>query len=68
MGTVRRVYDHFGMELSEEAETASAQEAAKAERHRATPGHALRLEDHGLSRAQVHRSLREVFEAYDLEP
>jgi omega-hydroxy-beta-dihydromenaquinone-9 sulfotransferase len=68
MATVRRIYDHFAIEPTPTATTAIAERAASASQYRSSEGSAPRLEDCGLTRAQVHERLRAVFEAYDLEP
>lgn len=66
MGTVERIYAHLGIPLSDDAAAAIGAEAATSTRHRST-GHGYSLEQFGLTPADVHEPLREVFEAYGLD-
>jgi hypothetical protein len=66
VGTARAIYQRFGIELPPAIAAMLEAEAARADRFRSGEGPAPTLEDVGLSRAQVHERLREVFEAYAL--
>ena len=67
MGTVRGAYEHFGMPLTGETEARMLDEVAEADRHRSFVGKPARLEDYGLTRADVYEAMPEVFEAYGFE-
>jgi len=66
LGTVREIYERFGIELPPAIEATLADEASRAARFRSIDPTPPTLEDVGLDRAQVHERLREVFEAYAL--
>lgn len=67
LATIERVYAHFGIERSPAAREAQELACAQSKRHRARV-RPPELEAFGLSRAQIHEALGEVFEAYELEP
>ncbi len=66
-GTVDQVYQHFGIERGAAAERAIAAACARASRHRARSKPPT-LAQFGLSRAYIRARLRDVFEAYELDP
>lgn len=67
MATVRGAYEHFGMPLGGDAEARMLDEVAEAGRHRSFVSEPARLEDYGLSQADVYEAIPEVFEAYGFE-
>ncbi len=66
-GTVDQVYRHFGIARDAAAERALEAASARASRHRARAKPPT-LAQLGLSRAYIHARLRDVFEAYELDP
>ncbi|MEJ2031737.1 MAG: sulfotransferase [Deltaproteobacteria bacterium] len=65
-GCVEGLYSKLGLAMSEEFRQALAAEAAKARNYKSR--HRYSLEEYGLSKDQVYRELREVFEEYGFEP
>jgi hypothetical protein len=66
METVEQIYGHFGLEMSDGFRASLAAEADRAKGYRST--HSYSLEEFGLTREEVHRELREVFEEYGFQP
>lgn len=64
--TAQRIYAHFGLEMSEAAASAVANEVASSARHRSRD-HRYSLEEFGLTRDQVSQPLGEIFERYEFE-
>ncbi len=65
-GTIRSIYDHFGMEITPQFETVLQETAEKARGHKSS--HEYSLGDVGLTREQVLADYAHVFERWDLEP
>lgn len=64
---VTRIYEHFGIPRSDDARQVQERACAQSRRHRARV-RPPPLEQFGLTRADVYAALREVFEAYELDP
>ncbi len=56
IGTVRGVYDGFGLEWSEEAQAAVAEIDRESKQGERAPSHRYDLADYGLTEAQVHEA------------
>jgi hypothetical protein len=65
-GTVRAVYDHLGLPWSPQAAAGVDDEAARSDRHRSA-SHGYTMDEFGLSPADVHEPLTEIFDAYGFE-
>ncbi|MBH24731.1 MAG: hypothetical protein CMH57_09825 [Myxococcales bacterium] len=64
--TVERIYGHFGMEASPGYAAKLRSEVQVSKNYKST--HAYSLEGYGLTREEIHASLKDVFEAYGFEP
>lgn len=65
-GCIEDLYGRLGLEMDEAFRQVLDQEAAEARQY--TSRHHYSLEEYGLSREQLYRELREVFEEYGFEP
>jgi len=64
--TILRIYDKFGIPVSPAYKDRLDTETRQARSYNSN--HSYRLEDFGLSKAQVYAELKEVFEEYGFEP
>jgi hypothetical protein len=62
---VERVYEKFGLTMTDEMSRALEEEREKARAYRST--HAYSLEEYGLTKEQVRRELADVFEEYGFQ-
>lgn len=64
-GTVRRIYDHFGMEMTPDYAAVLDAETAKARRFRSN--HRYSLEQYGLTKDDIYGPLAEAFDELGFE-
>ncbi|MEZ4381042.1 MAG: sulfotransferase [Nannocystaceae bacterium] len=68
LATARRVYDHFDLPRSADAEAALAAQAQRSATYRSRKTAPLTLADCGYREDEVYAELREVFDAYGFAP
>jgi hypothetical protein len=64
-GTIERIYEKFQLDMSKEFETALNQETEKARLYKSS--HTYMFEEYGLTKEQIYRELKDVFEEYGFE-